>query len=135
MDTRALAPVAVGLRDRENKSAVLSPLPDRREVFAAEGPKDDFGSCVVQHDFEPRGVLDSVIGQARLIVDVDLRRMTKPRAECLGQRLHQFSFKLLCFILLHSLPSLRKPARGRGDDVVVVMAAPLPVLKRDPDPA
>jgi hypothetical protein len=99
----AVASIAVGLRDRENKSAVLSPLPDRREVFAVKGPKDDFGSCLVQPDFEPRGVLDPVTGhQARLIVDVDLPCPTKPLAEDLCERLHQFPFKFVCLLLFHS---------------------------------
>jgi hypothetical protein len=58
----AVAGIAAALWNREDESAALSPLPDRREVFAAEGPKDDFGSCIVEHDFEPRGVLDTVTG-------------------------------------------------------------------------
>lgn len=33
----AVASIAVGLRDRENKSAVLSPLPDRREDVIGSG--------------------------------------------------------------------------------------------------
>ena len=69
----AVAGIAAALWNREDESAPLSPLPDRREVFAAKGPKDDFGSCIFEHDFEPRGVLDPITrNQARLIVDVDL---------------------------------------------------------------
>ena len=35
----AVADIAAALWNREDESAALSPLPDRREVFAAEGPK------------------------------------------------------------------------------------------------
>ena len=98
-----VAGIGAALWNREDESAALSPLPDRREVFAAEGPKDGFGSCIVEHDLEPRGVLDPVTGhQARLIVDVDLPCITKPRAEGLCERLHQFLFKLVCLVLFHS---------------------------------
>ena len=70
-------------------------MPDRREVFAAKGPKDDFGSCIVEYDFEPRGVLDPFTrNQARLIVDAQLPCFAKLRAESLCERLQQFLFKL-----------------------------------------
>jgi hypothetical protein len=99
----AVAGMAAALGNREDESATLSPLPDRREVFAAEGPKDDFGSCIVEHDFEPRGVLDPFTGhQARLIVDVDLPCITKPCPEGVCERLHQFPFKFVCLVLIHS---------------------------------
>src|SRR6476646_8475592 len=99
----AVADIAAALWNREDESAALSPLPDRREVFAAKGPKDDFGSCIFEHDFEPRGVLDPIAGhQVRLIVDVDLRCITKRRAESLCERLQQFLFKFVCLVLFHS---------------------------------
>ena len=66
-----VAGIAGTLWNREDESAVLSPLPDRREVFAAEGPEDDFGSCIFEHDFEPRGIHNPVpTDQVRLVVDV-----------------------------------------------------------------
>jgi hypothetical protein len=40
----AVVGIAAPVCNREDESAALSPLPDRREVFAGEGPKDDFGS-------------------------------------------------------------------------------------------
>src|ERR1700693_4550033 len=99
----AVAGGAAALWNRKDESATLSPLPDRREVFPVEGPKDDFGSCIVEHDLEPRGVLDPVTAhQARLIVDVDLPCITKPRAEGLCERPHQFLFKFVCLVLSHS---------------------------------
>jgi hypothetical protein len=98
----AVAGIAAALWNREDESAALSPLPDRREIFAAQGPKDDFGSCIVERDFEPRGVLDPFTrNQARLIVDVDLPCITKPRAEGLCERLQQFLLKLFCLVLFH----------------------------------
>ena len=67
------AAIAVALWDREDESAVLSPLPDRREVFAAEGPEDDIGACICEHDFEPGCIHHPLtVDQVRLVVDADL---------------------------------------------------------------
>ena len=126
MDARALSPaLPPPCWNREDESAALSPLPDRREVFAAEGPKDDFGSCIVEHDFEPRGALDPVTGhQARLIVDVNLPCITKPRAEGLCERLHQLLLNFVCLVLFHSrslvsrLHSIQIVSRPPGPSVI-----------------
>jgi len=97
-----VAGIVAALWNREDESAALSPLPDRREIFAAQGPKDDFGSCIFEHNFEPRGVLDPFTAhQVRLIVDVDLPCPAKPRAECPCERLHQLLFKMVCLVLFH----------------------------------
>jgi len=100
--SRAVAGIITALWNREDESAALSPLPDRREIFAAQGPKGDFGSSTMERDFEPGCVLDAFTRtQARLIVNVDLPCITKPRAEGLCERLQQFLLKLVCFVLLH----------------------------------
>jgi hypothetical protein len=98
----AFAGITVALWNREDESAGLSPLPDRREIFAAQGPKDDFGSCTAERDFEPGGVLHPLTrNQARLIVDLDIPSITKPRAEGLCERPQQFVLKLFCLVPFH----------------------------------
>ena len=72
-------------------------------INGRSGPKDNFGSCIVEHDFEPRGVLNPFTrNQARLIMDLDLPRISKPRAEGLCERLHQFLLKFACLVLFHA---------------------------------
>ena len=67
----AVAGITAAFWNREDELAALSPLPDRPEIFAAQGPKGNFGSCTAEPDFEPCGVLDPLTrNQARLIMDL-----------------------------------------------------------------
>jgi hypothetical protein len=126
----AVAGIVAALWNREDESAVLPPLPDRREIFTAQGPKGDFGSCIFEHKLEPRGVLDPFTAhQVRLIVDVDLPCPTKPLAEHLCERLHQLLFKMVCLVLLHFrsfvVGALAKLGTGVGLGLVdAAVAAP-----------
>lgn len=101
----AVVTIVAALWNREDESAALSPLPDRREVFAAEGPKDDISPCIFERNFEPRGVYNPLTSdQARIVLHVDLHCITKPVTEGLCERLHQFLFTLVCFVLFISAP-------------------------------
>ncbi|GJO34576.1 hypothetical protein NJB1907f22_37810 [Mycobacterium marinum] len=93
----AVVGTTVSLWNREDESAGLSPLPDRREILAVQRPKDNFGSCTVKRDFEPGRVLDPFTRhQARLIADVDFPHITKLSAQGLCERLQQFLLDLFC---------------------------------------
>lgn len=61
----AAAGIAAALWNREDESAALSPLSDRRQIISAQGPKDDFGSCTSEHYFEPRGLIDAASKRQR----------------------------------------------------------------------
>jgi hypothetical protein len=123
MDARALAPASLSACGIGKTNRPFFPHCQTAEKSPrASGQKNALGSCVVHHDFDPRGVLDAVIGQAWLIVDVDLRG-TVP-ASCGVPRPAAASnpVKIALLSPFSFLSALQELARVRSDDIVVVIA-------------
>ena len=123
MDARALSPaLAPPCEIGKMNRPLFPPLPDGREVFAAEGAKRTSVRASLSTTSSHVAYSTLFTGhQARLIVDVDLPCLTKPRAEGLCERPHQFPVQIrllgpFSFPLLrrrlHSIKIVSRPPRS-----------------------